>query len=93
MRNGDIESSELFDRVVRLPEGVDCTCKVRANLLMGSPTHEEFGSDPEVLKHFPSTNDVAAAGNLAMALAVNGVSVPSALCCDAPPKLPKLKWL
>ena len=34
--------------------------------------------------YFPSTNQISAAGNLAMAIAMNNVPVPSSVCCDLP---------
>jgi hypothetical protein len=61
--------------------------------MMNSPSFEQFGDDPELRKHFPSTNDVAAAGSLIMALAINDVAIPWAFCCGALELKPKPKWL
>ncbi len=49
--------------------------------------------DSAHVPYFPTTNQISVAGNLAMAIAMNKVPVPSSVCCDLPlPSASSPRW-
>jgi hypothetical protein len=58
-----------------------------ADLKMPPAPTGDFGG-PEVQRYYPSTAQIAAAGNVVAALAMNDVPVPSTICCGAIPGRP-----
>lgn len=73
-------------RLKRCPLGVlGVVCS--ADIVMPAALTDESRS------YFPSTNQISAAGNLAMAIAMNKVPVPSSVCCDLPrPSSSSPRW-
>ena len=59
----------------------DVACSPDA--LIPSAPIDRFGSDHDVLKYFPSAEDLSTFGSLALALANNGVAPPYIWCCGA----------